>query len=228
MSEPAPLTEPILFHAGPVPVAREVVTTWALMAVLVAGSWLLTRRIEQGSGRVRAALEAAVTLLGEQIRSVVRRDPRPLVPFLGTLFVFLLTANLSSLVPGVRAPTASPETPAALAILVFLAVHALGVRERGAWSYLKTYAEPSVLMLPLNVLSEITRTFSLMIRLFGNMMSHELVLGIVVTLAGLLVPIPFMALGVLIGVIQAYIFTILATVFIGAATETQKRLEPDS
>ena len=211
------------------PVARQVVTTWGIMAVLVVGAWLSTRGLDRRpESRVGAALEAAVGLLGEQIRSVIRRDPRPLLPFLGTLFVFLLVANLSSLVPGVRAPTASPETPAALALLVFFAVHALGVHERGAWRYLKSYAEPNVLMLPLNVLSEITRTFSLMIRLFGNMMSHELVLGIVLALAGLLVPIPFMALGVLIGVIQAYIFTILATVFIGAATETHQKTETRS
>jgi F-type H+-transporting ATPase subunit a len=139
------------------------------------------------------------------------------LPILGTLFLFIVVANLSALVPGVKAPTASLETPAALAIVVFLSAHFYGICEQGLKKYLASYLKPNPLMLPLNVLSEITRTFSLMVRLFGNMMSHELVIGIVATIAGLLVPIPFMALGILVGVIQAYIFAILATVFVGAA-----------
>jgi F-type H+-transporting ATPase subunit a len=135
-------------------------------------------------------------------------------------------ANLSSLIPGVKAPTASIETPAALALVVFFAVHFFGIREKGLWRYLQSFAQPSVVMLPLNVLSEVTRSFALMVRLFGNMMSHEFIIGILVTLVGLLVPIPFMVLGILIGLIQAYIFAILATVFIGAATETIKKASP--
>jgi F-type H+-transporting ATPase subunit a len=239
MSAPSPLESPVVLHLGPVPFTEEVVTTWAIVAVIGLGAYLSTRGIsarragasgrgERSSaapppGRVQAAVEAVFVLLEDQIRGVVQSDPAPLVPFVGTLFLFLAVANLSSLVPGVRAPTASIETPAALALIVFFAVHAYGVRAKGLLRYLKGFAEPSVLLLPLNVLSEVTRTFSMMIRLFGNMMSHEFILGIVVTLVGLLVPIPFMALGILIGLIQAYIFAILATVFIGAATETLKK-----
>jgi F-type H+-transporting ATPase subunit a len=120
-------------------------------------------------------------------------------------------------VPGAKPPTGHIETPAALAGIVFLSVHFFGIRSLGGLDYFKRYIKPNPLLLPLNVLSEITRTFSLMIRLFGNIMSHEFVLAIVLFLAGLLLPIPFMLLGILIGIIQAYIFTVLAAVFIGAA-----------
>ena len=226
MSAPSPLSSPVVFHLGPVPFTEEVVTTWVIVALLGIGAHLSTRRLSVRPGRVQAAIEAVFVLLQEQIRGVVQSDPAPLLPFIGTLFLFLAVANLSSLIPGVRAPTASIETPAALALIVFFAVHAYGIREKGLWQYLAGFAKPSVLMLPLNVLSEITRTFSMMIRLFGNMMSHEFILGIVVPLVGLLVPIPFMALGILIGLIQAYIFAILATVFIGAARETGKKASP--
>ena len=238
MSAPSPLISPVVFHLGPVPFTEEVVTTWGIIAVLGVFAYLSTRRLairraqrepsepRPRPGRLEVAVEAVFVLLEDQIRGVLQSDPAPLLPFIGTLFLFLAVANLSSLIPGVKAPTASLETPAALALIVFFAVHAYGIREIGVWSYLKAFAQPSVVMLPLNVLSEITRTFSLMIRLFGNMMSHEFILGIVVTLVGLLVPIPFMALGILIGLIQAYIFAILATVFIGAAMETHKKASP--
>jgi F-type H+-transporting ATPase subunit a len=217
MKAPSPFKTEILFHVGAIPVARCVVTTTVIVVVL--GLWAVgtSRRMKLWPGRGQAALEAVVTVLEEQADAVLHRDSRPFLPLLGTLFLFILVANLSGLVPGVRAPTASLETPAALAVVVFLSVHAYGVRVRGLKRYLASYLKPNPLMLPLNILSEITRTFSLMVRLFGNIMSHELILGVVATIAGLLVPIPFMALGILIGVVQAYIFSILATVFIGAA-----------
>ena len=212
----SPLAPHILFVVAGVPISRTVVTTWAIMAVLTLAAWLGTRRLTLRPGPYQLCLEILVETITGQIRAVIGRDPAPFLPLVGTLFVFLVTANLTILIPGASPPTADIATPAALAGIVFVAVHYFGVRARGARAYLKHYAEPNLLLLPLNMLSEITRTFSLMIRLFGNIMSHEFVIGIVVVLAGLFVPIPFMALGVLIGVIQAYIFTILATVFIGA------------
>ena len=139
------------------------------------------------------------------------------MPLLASLFLFILGAALAAMIPGVQAPTAHLETPAALALVVFVSVHAYGIAGQGLGAYLRGYLRPTPFMLPLNVLAELTRTFSLMVRLLGNMLSHEIVIAVMVALAGLLVPVPFMLLGVLIGVIQAYIFTILATVFIGAA-----------
>jgi F-type H+-transporting ATPase subunit a len=219
----SPLSSHVLFHIGPVPIASMVVTTWAIMALLVLVSWLSTRRWSLRPTGWQNALELVVETLQSQMKQVVRRDPMPYLPLLGTLFLFLALANLSSLLPGVSPPTAHLETDAALAGIVFLAVHAFGIRRHGLWGYIKGYAKPNILLLPLNVLAEITRTFSLMIRLFGNIMSHEMVIGVILTLAGLLVPVPLMALAVLIGLVQAYIFTILATVFIGAAVESQER-----
>jgi len=212
-----PLAEDILFHLGPVPVSQPVVTTWGIMAVLVGLSWLGTRRAAVEGGTLQTVLEIVVETVATQVKDIIRRDPWPYLPLLGTLFIFLVFANLSAVVPGLKPPTGHIETPAALAALVFLSVHVFGVRARGLGTYLKHYVKPSPLLLPLNVLSEITRIFSLMVRLFGNMMSHEFVIAIVVFLAGLFLPIPFMLLGILIGIIQAYIFTVLAAVFIGAA-----------
>jgi F-type H+-transporting ATPase subunit a len=213
----SPLAPDIVFYLGPVPISRPVVTTWAIMALLVALSWFGLRRASVQANTWQTVLEIAVETLEAQIKDIIQRDPWPYLPLLGTLFVFLVFANLSAIVPGLKPPTGHIETPAALALIVFLSVHYFGIRSRGLANYARRYARPNVLLLPLNVLSEITRTFSLMVRLFGNIMSHEFVIAIVVFLAGLFLPIPFMLLGILIGIIQAYIFTVLATVFIGAA-----------
>jgi F-type H+-transporting ATPase subunit a len=217
MTQGSPLATVIVFHVGPIGVTRPVVTTWAIMLVLTAAAWAATRRLGLTPTRRQAMLELIVSGIESQIEEVVRGDARPLLPLLGTLFIFLLAANLSGLVPGVQAPTAHIETPAALALIVFLAVHVFGVRAHGLLGYLGSFAQPKVIMLPLNILSEITRTFSLMVRLFGNIMSGEFLIALVLALAGLFLPIPLMALELLIGIVQAYIFTVLATVFIGAA-----------
>lgn len=217
MTQSSPLATVVIFHLGPVAVSRPVVTTWGIMLALTVVSWASTRRLELTPTRSQAVLELLVTGMVSQIEEVVRRDARPLLPLLGTLFIFLLAANVSGVLPGVEAPTAHIETPAALALIVFCAVHAFGIRARGLLGYLGSFAQPKLIMLPLNILSEITRTFSLMVRLFGNIMSGEFLIALVLALAGLFLPIPLMALELLIGAVQAYIFSVLATVFIGAA-----------
>jgi F-type H+-transporting ATPase subunit a len=200
-----------------------VVTTWAIMAVLTLVFWLVTRRLTSRPDRRQAVLELIVTGIMDQIREIIRKEPRPFVPLLGSLFIFLVAANLSGVLPGVEAPTGKLETPAALALIVFVSVHFFGVRARGPLGYLASFAKPKLIMLPLNIVSEVTRTFSLMVRLFGNVMSGEFVIALVVALAGLFVPIPLMVLEILVGLVQAYIFTVLATVFIGAAGGTDQR-----
>lgn len=214
--ETSPLAQDILVQLGPVPISNQVVTTWVIMAVLTVGSWLGMRRASVHAGTFQTILEIIVATLETQVRQIIRRDPWPYLPMLGTLFIFLVFANLSTVVPGIKPPTGHIETPAALAAIVFLSVHYFGIRSRGLADYARHYIRPTPLLLPLNVLSEITRTFSLMVRLFGNIMSHEFMIAILVFLAGLFLPIPFMLLGILIGIIQAYIFTVLAAVFIGA------------
>jgi F-type H+-transporting ATPase subunit a len=213
----SPLEVDVLLMLGPVPITTPVVVTWSLMAVLGGGGWLVTRSLSLTPSRGQAALELIVTAIEEQIRETMRVPPHPYVPLIGTLFLFILAANWSSLIPGVAPPTAHIETDAALALIVFGAVVYYGVRERGLAGYLKTFAEPTLIMAPLNLIETFTRTFSLIVRLFGNVMSGVFIIGIILSLAGLLVPIPLMALDLLTGAVQAYIFSVLAMVFIASA-----------
>jgi len=217
MIDAAPFAPHVLFHVGPVAIGKVVVTTWVIMAVMGLGCAVATRRLRIRPGRVQAVLELVVEGICGQIEETMQTPPRRYLPLLGSLFLFVLVANLSPLLPGVQAPTARLETTAALALVVFVAAHAYGIRTLGFGRYLAHYLEPSPLLLPLTLLSEFTRTFALMVRLFGNIMSHEMVITVVLGLAGLLVPVPIMALGLLIGAVQAYIFTVLAAVFLGAA-----------
>jgi len=213
----SPLATKTLFTLGPVPVSETIVVTWGLMAVLALAAWFLTRSLSARPSRGQAAIELVVGTIEDQIRSTMRVAPRPYVSMIGTLFLFILTANWSSLLPGIEPPTAHIETDAALGLIVFLATIYFGVQARGLGGYLKTFAEPTMVMIPLNLVESITRTFSLIVRLFGNIMSAVFIIAIMLSLAGLLVPIPLMALDLLTGAVQAYIFTILAAVFIGSA-----------
>ncbi|WP_259783076.1 F0F1 ATP synthase subunit A [Aestuariispira ectoiniformans] len=222
--EKNPLSIDIIFQVGPVPISRAVLTTWAIMAVLTIICWIGLRRPKINAGPLQTVLEIVATTQSKQVGEIIRRDPSPYLPLLGTLFLFLVFANLSAVLPGTKPPTGHLETPAALAAIVFLSVHFFGIRSRGFLPYLGRYIKPNPILLPLNILSEVTRTFSLMIRLFGNMMSHEFMIAIVVFLAGLFLPIPFLLLGILIGIIQAYIFTVLAAVFIGAAVSKEEAI----
>ena len=223
----SPLASVALFHLGPVPISAAVVATWAIMAVLVVGGMLVTRRLSLVPSATQAVFELIVATVDSQIRDTMRVEPAPYRAFIGTLFAFIFVANWCTLIPGVEPPTAHLETDAALALLVFLAVIWFGIRMGGLKGYLATFASPSPLMIPLNFIESLTRTFSLLVRLFGNVMSGVFMIGIVLSLAGLLVPIPLMALDLLTGAVQAYIFAILAMVFIAGAVGDGK-LTPDS
>jgi len=223
----SPLATHVVFHVGPVPVAAPVVTTWAIMAVLIGGSWLATRTLGRKTGRLQTVLELVVDTVDGQIRDTMKAEPARYRAFIGTLFIFILAANWSSLIPGVEPPTANLATDGALALAVFVAVIFYGVGAAGVGGYLKSFATPTPLMIPLNFVESITRTFSLLVRLFGNVMSGVFILGIALSLAGLIVPIPFMALDLLTGLVQAYIFAVLAMVFI-AATISDAGDSPDN
>lgn len=222
----SPLDSIALFYLGPVPITQAVLTTWAIMAMLVVGSFLLTRRLNLFPSKRQAALELIVTTLDTQIVETSGADPAPYRAFIGTLFMFILVANWSSLIPGVDPPTAGLETDAALAALVFVSVIWFGVRSDGIWGYLKSFAAPNPIMIPLNILQSLTRVFSMFVRLFGNVMSGVFVIAIVVSLAGLVVPIPLMALDLLTGLVQAYIFAVLAMVFITSTVEDGQNSKP--
>jgi F-type H+-transporting ATPase subunit a len=219
----SPLSTTTLFSIGPVPISETVAVTWGLMAGLALASFLATRSLTLSPSRTQTVLELVVGAIEDQIRAPIRVAPGPYVPMIGTLFLFILTANWSSLIPGIEPPTAHIETDAALGLIVFLAIIYFGIRARGLRGYLKTFAEPSIVMIPLNVVETFTRTFSLIVRLFGNIMSAVFIIGIILSLAGLLVPIPLMALDLLVGAIQAYIFAVLAIVFIGSGVSGGSR-----
>jgi F-type H+-transporting ATPase subunit a len=223
----SPLTSVALFHLGPVPITQAVVITWVIMALLVLGSLYVRARLKPQPSALQAAMELVVETVDDQIHDTMRVDPTPYRAFIGTLFCFIFAANWSAIVPGVHPPTAQLETDAALALLVFLAVIWFGIRAGGVGGYLRTFASPNILMIPLNLIENVTRILSLMVRLFGNVMSGVLIIGIVMSLAGLLVPIPLIALDMLIGAIQAYIFAILAMVFIAGALGEEPKANHD-
>ncbi len=204
-----------------------IVTTWGLMLLLAVGSALVTRRLSRGLERSRwqNLLEIIVTTIEQQIADVGLRQPRRYLGFLGTLFLFVAAASVCTIIPGYEPPTGSLSTTAALALCVFVAVPLFGIRDQGLAGYLKSYMEPTVIMLPFNLISELSRTLALAIRLFGNMMSGAMIIGILVTITPFLFPIVMTALGLLTGMVQAYIFFILAAVYIAAATRAGKQAD---
>ncbi len=205
--------------------------TWALMLVLAVGAKLITRKLSIGLKRARwqNVLEIIVIAIEQQIEDVGLGNPKRYLGFLGTLVLFLAMSALCTIIPGYQPPTGSLSTTAALALCVFVAVPLFGIQERGLGNYLKSYAQPTFIMLPFNIISEISRTLALAVRLFGNMMSGAMIIAILLTITPFIFPIVMMALGLLTGMVQAYIFFILATVYIAAATRVRKpEAEPDA
>ena len=203
-----------------------IVYTWGLMLVLTIGSWLITRKLSMSLQRSRwqNLLEIIVTGINQQIEEVGLKHPEKYLGFLGTLFLFVAMASLFTIIPGYEPPTGSISTTSALAICVFVAVPFFGIYESGLGSYLRTYTQPTIVMLPFNIISEVSRTLALAVRLFGNIMSGTLILAILLTITPYIFPIALSALGLLTGMVQAYIFSILATVYIAAATRARKNL----
>ena len=210
----------ILWQHGFVQLNATIVTTWVIILVLTSGAWVITRRLstELSVSRWQAALEILVTGIAAQIEEVGLKPARRYIPFLGTLFSFIAIANLLTIVPGYEPPTGSLSTTAALALCVFVAVPVFGIRQRGWRGYLQSYLQPTAIMLPFNIISEFSRSLALAVRLFGNMMSGAMILGILLTITPFIFPVAMSALGLLTGMVQAYIFSILATVYIAAAT----------
>lgn len=217
----------VYWESGPIRISATLAFTWLVMAILVLGSWLVTRRLttETALSRGQNLLEIIVDGIQEQIRQVTQRAPDRYLPFVGTLFLFIAVSNVLAIVPGFRPPTGSLSTTAALALCVFAAVQAHGIAARGLGGYLKSYFQPSPFMLPFNILGELTRTLALAIRLFGNMMSGAMIGAILIAIAPLFFPILMNVMGLLIGVIQAYIFSILSLVFIASADRARQELE---
>lgn len=213
----------VLWERGFITINGTIVFTWAVMAVLVLVSVLATRNLSSGKkiSRRQNLLEIIVGGVRSQMREMLGRGGMRYLAFIGTLFLFISVANLMSMLPFYDPPTGSFSLTAALAIVVFVAVPVFGIAERGVGGYLKHYLQPSPLMLPFNIISEISRTLSLAVRLFGNIMSGTMIVGVLLSIAPILVPLIMEVLGLLIGQIQAYIFAALATVYIGSALRSQ-------
>ncbi|PLY39602.1 F0F1 ATP synthase subunit A [Janthinobacterium sp. ROICE36] len=202
--------------------------TWALMLALTCGAWLITRKLSHGMQRSRwqNALEIVVTTIEAQISDVGLEQPRHYISFLGTLLLYVGAASICTIIPGYEPPTGSLSTTTALALCVLVAVPLFGVAEQGVKGYLASYTEPTWLMLPFNLISELSRTLALAVRLFGNMMSGAMIVAILLTITPFIFPVVMTLLGLLTGLVQAYIFFILAAVYIAAATRVRKRPDP--
>lgn len=212
-------------HLGPLPISATLVFTWVVMALLVLVSVLVYARLRP-SGRPGAwqnVLEAMVLFMLDEIREVTQQDAKRYLPFVGTLFLFIVVSNVLGVAPGFHAPTGSLTTTAALALSVLFAVPAFGIAKVGLKEYLLGYLRPSPIMLPFTIIGELSRTLALAVRLFGNIMSGTVVVAILVSVAPLFFPVIMQAFGLLIGVIQAYIFSVLAIVYIASATTEQAR-----
>lgn len=214
--------EIVYFQWGFVSISATLVYTWVTMLILGAGSWLVTRRLETGRDipRWQNVFEVVVLTIHDEIRQISRQPADRYLPFIGTLFLFIALSNLLSVVPGYEAPTASLSTTLALALSVLVAVPIYAIAEAGPRAYVRQYLQPSVWMLPFNLMGELSRTLALAVRLFGNVMSAAKIAAILVALVPFFFPIVMQAFGLLTGLIQAYIFAVLATVYIGSAVRS--------
>jgi F-type H+-transporting ATPase subunit a len=214
----------IFWQYGLIRINETIVTTWAMLLVMTVGARLMTRKLttDRTISRWQSALEIIVTGIVGQIKEVGLSEPRKYLSFLGTLFLFIGMCSVCIVIPGFQPPTGSLSTTTALALCVFIAVPLFGIREQGVFGYLTTYIKPTVIMLPFNIISELSRTLALAVRLFGNMMSGVMIVGILLTITPFIFPIVMTLLGLLTGSVQAYIFSILAAVYIAAATQVTK------
>jgi F-type H+-transporting ATPase subunit a len=222
----------ILWQHGFLKLNGTIVTTWAMMLAMASGSWLVTRKlvrvapnhpVEGSISRWQCVLEILICGIRDQIEDAGVEQPLKYIAFIGTLFLFIALSTIFTVLPGYQPPTGSLSTTAALALSVFIAVPLFGVREQGLVGYLKTYMQPTVVMLPFNIISELSRTLALAIRLFGNIMSGVMIAAILLTITPFIFPVAMTSLSLLTGMVQAYIFCILATVYIAAATRAAKK-----
>lgn len=220
------MIEPV-FSLGPVVITGTVVTTWLIMAVIALFAWWVSRRLRLEPDPLQTAVEAVVTLIEEAIAEVEPNHARRILPFVGSLWIFLVIANLIGLIPGLHSPTRDLSATAALAILVFLSTHWFGIRIEGLKAYLRHYLAPNPIMLPFHLISEVSRTVALAVRLFGNMMSLEMAALLILLVAGFLAPVPILMLHVIEALVQAYIFGMLALIYVAGGIQSQQQsLQP--
>jgi F-type H+-transporting ATPase subunit a len=225
MSEGNLQIEPLI-QLGPIGITDTVVITWVIMALIGLFAWLATRRLQDRPGALQTALEAIVTTISDAIEEVAPQQGRQIMPFIGSLWIFLVIANLSGLIPGAHSPTRDLSATAALAFLVFLSTHWYGIRLQGWKRYLHHYLTPSPILLPFHLVSEVTRTLALAVRLFGNIMSLEMAALLILLVAGFLAPVPILMLHIIEALVQAYIFGMLALIYIAGGIQSQQLRSP--
>jgi len=221
MSEGNLQIEPLI-QLGPIGITDTVVITWVIMAFIGLFAWLATRQLQDQPGTLQTALEGIVTTIGDAIEEVAPQQGRQIMPFVGSLWIFLVIANLSGLIPGAHSPTRDLSATAALAFLVFLSTHWYGIRLQGWKRYLHHYVTPSPILLPFHLVSEVTRTLALAVRLFGNIMSLEMAALLILLVAGFLAPVPILMLHIIEALVQAYIFGMLALIYIAGGIQSQQ------
>jgi len=216
-----------LIEIGPVVITSTVVTTWVIMIIILVFTWLLSRRLSLEPGPVQTAVEGIVSAIYEAIAAVEPQHARRIMPFVGSLWLYLLIANLTGLIPGAHSPTRDLSATAALAFLVFLSTHWFGIRIQGLGAYLRHYIMPSPILLPFHLISEVTRTVALAVRLFGNMMSLEMAALLILLVAGFLAPVPILMLHIIEALVQAYIFGMLALIYIAGGIQSRQPPEQE-
>ena len=213
----------VVFRLGPVEVSSTILTTWGILILLVGASYWLSRQLQQDSpGRIQTLAEGVCIAIEEAIRAVAPNHVQLLFPFIATLWIFLVVANLVGLIPGLHSPTRDLSVTSSLAIIVFLSVHWYGIRDQGLKQYLKHYLSPTPFLLPFHIVSEISRTIALAVRLFGNIMSLEMAALLILIVAGFLAPIPLLMLHIIEALVQAYIFGMLALIYVAGGMQTQQ------
>jgi len=211
-----------LFEIGPVTITNTVVTTWVIMIALLLFSWAMSRRLRLDPGPLQTALEGIVSAIDDAIAGVAPEHSKRILPFIGTLWIYLVVANLTGLIPGAHSPTRDLSATAGLAFLVFLSTHWYGIRIQGIKKYLRHYLTPSPILLPFHLISEVTRTVALAVRLFGNMMSLEMAALLILLVAGFLAPVPILMLHIVEALVQAYIFGMLALIYVAGSIQSQQ------
>lgn len=211
-----------VFELGGFQLTSTVITTWVVMAIIGLLVWLTTRRLTTQPDRPQVMVEAIVLIIEESIRDIAPQHVDKILPFIGSLWIFLILANLIGLIPGMHSPTRDLSATAAIAFLVFLSVHWYGIRIQGLKNYLLHYLRPSPILLPFNLISEVTRTIALAVRLFGNIMSLEMIALLVLLVAGFLVPVPILMLHIVEALVQAYIFGMLALIYVAGSLQSQQ------
>ena len=210
------------FTLGPIVIGISVLTTWGIMALITAIAWFSTRRLDRLPGSLQTTVEGIVATLDEAVSAVAPEHGRQIMPFIATIWLFLIIANLVGLIPGLHSPTRDLSVTAALAVLVFFSAHWFGIKTLGLKNYLHHYLTPSPILLPFHIISEFTRTLALAIRLFGNMMSLEMAAMLILLVAGLFAPIPILMLHIIEALVQAYIFGMLALIYLAGAMQSQQ------